>query len=48
LIIAPITPAFNRFKLREFLLPVTKYMWLNEAQLTYFTNSEVSLARNYR
>src|SRR3984885_16004808 len=48
LVIAPVTAPFDRFELREFLLPVAKHMRLDAAQVAYLADREVSLARNRR
>ena len=43
LIVASISASLYRFEIRKLLLPVAKYMWLNQTQIADFTNSEVTL-----
>ena len=43
LIIASVASPFDRFELREFLLPVSENVGLHSAQIAYFTNREIAL-----
>ena len=43
LIVAPVASPFDRFELREFLLPISKNVRLNSAQVAYFTDREIAL-----
>src|SRR5687768_4313770 len=48
LIISPISTAFDRFQLREFLLPIAQHMRLDATQFAHFTDCKVTLCRNRR
>jgi hypothetical protein len=46
LVVAAITSALDGPKLREFLLPIAKHVWLHTTKLTNLTNGEVALGWN--
>ena len=48
LVVAPVTAAFDRLQLREFLLPVAQHMRLHAAQFAHLTDREVALRRDRR
>src|SRR5690606_18412771 len=48
LVITAVTPPFQRFQLRELLLPVPQNMRFHATQFADFANGEVALGRNGR
>jgi hypothetical protein len=46
LVIAAITPSFDRTELRELLLPIPQNMRLDATQLAHLTNGEVAFGWN--
>ncbi len=48
LIVAPIAAPFDRFELREFLLPISEDVRLYSAQIAHFANREIALTWDRR
>ncbi len=48
LVIAPVPPTLHRSQLGELLLPISKHMRLDAAQIGHFANCEVAFCRNWK